>query len=54
MLGMDVFQSARLEPGTQKGVSYNIHEGLKKLTDSINAARKLGSKRQKQDDGYVL
>ena len=54
MLGMDVFQSARLEPGTQKGVSYNIHEGLKKLNGSINAAKKLESKKQKQDDGYVL
>lgn len=50
---MDVFQSARLEPGTQKGVSCNYNEGLKKLTGSINAAKKLESKKQKQDEGYV-
>jgi hypothetical protein len=53
MLGMDVFQSARLEPGTQKGVSYKSHAAIQELNDSINEAKKLESKKQKQDDGYV-
>jgi hypothetical protein len=53
MLGMDVFQSARLEPGTQKGVSFISHMTIQELSGSINEAKKLESKKQKQDDGYV-
>jgi len=53
MLGMDVFQSARLEPGTQKGVSYNGFNTAQRLIDSINEVKRLESKKLKQDDGYV-
>lgn len=53
MLGMDVFQSARLEPGTQKGVSYIIPASVQELTSSIKEVKRLVSKKQKQDDGYV-